>query len=181
MHLTTLKVSKFKKASALPYLGSISKLPQEVLNELHRSQESAYTLRDYARLHYTARAKLCSKLLKYPNVEDYAVSIYRTSRIHWPVTHCCLDGFKGAWWEAAVHGSPASNGYPKHLRYSRRPHSQEHRQGMMMICRMPTSWLWLRFAPRKQTMASVSTDSLTRSAPPLIVNHLIEPKHHFSN
>ena len=46
----------------------------EVLNELHRSQESAYNLRDASRQSHINRAKLCSKILKYPHVEDYTVS-----------------------------------------------------------------------------------------------------------
>ena len=46
----------------------------EALNELHRSQESAYNLRDAARQDYLTRAKICSKVLKYPLIEDYAVS-----------------------------------------------------------------------------------------------------------
>lgn len=45
----------------------------EVLAELHRAQESAYNLRDTARQDYLARAKICSKIVKYPNIEDYAV------------------------------------------------------------------------------------------------------------
>jgi Proteasome activator pa28 beta subunit len=45
----------------------------EVLAELHRAQESAYNLRDAARQDYLARAKICSKIVKYPNIEDYAV------------------------------------------------------------------------------------------------------------
>jgi hypothetical protein len=48
----------------------------EVLVELHRAQESAYNLRDAARQDYLARAKICSKLVKYPNIEDYAVRTY---------------------------------------------------------------------------------------------------------
>lgn len=51
----------------------------EVLTELHRAQESAYNLRDAARQDYLARAKICSKLIKYPNIEDYAVRIYLVS------------------------------------------------------------------------------------------------------
>ena len=47
----------------------------EVLNELHRSQESAYNLRDSARQSHLNRAKLCSKLIKYPHVEDYTVRV----------------------------------------------------------------------------------------------------------
>lgn len=47
----------------------------EVLAELHRAQESAYNLRDGARQDYLARAKICSKIIKYPNIEDYTVHI----------------------------------------------------------------------------------------------------------
>jgi hypothetical protein len=45
----------------------------EVLAELHRVQESAYNLRDATRQDYLARAKICSKIAKYPNIEDYTV------------------------------------------------------------------------------------------------------------
>jgi proteasome activator subunit 3 (PA28 gamma) len=45
----------------------------EVLSELLRSQESAYNIRDAARQHHLARAKICSKLIKYPHIEDYTV------------------------------------------------------------------------------------------------------------
>ncbi|KAK0466408.1 proteasome activator pa28, REG alpha/beta subunit [Desarmillaria tabescens] len=47
----------------------------EVLSELHRAQESAYNLRDSARQDYITRTKLCSKLIKYPNVEDYTLAL----------------------------------------------------------------------------------------------------------
>lgn len=50
--------------------------PLEVLGELHRSQESAYNIRDATRQDYIARAKLCSKLIKYPNIEDYKVCLF---------------------------------------------------------------------------------------------------------
>lgn len=50
----------------------------EVLSELLRSQESAYNIRDAARQHHLARAKICSKLIKYPHIEDYTV---RASRV----------------------------------------------------------------------------------------------------
>ncbi|THV07608.1 proteasome activator pa28, REG alpha/beta subunit [Dendrothele bispora CBS 962.96] len=48
---------------------------EEVLGELHRAQESAYNLRDVARQDYLARAKICSKLIKYPFVEDYTLAL----------------------------------------------------------------------------------------------------------
>ena len=48
-------------------------IQEEVLNEIHRSQESAYNLRDAARQHSLQRAKICSKVVKYPHVEDWTV------------------------------------------------------------------------------------------------------------
>ncbi|TFK56562.1 proteasome activator pa28, REG alpha/beta subunit [Heliocybe sulcata] len=50
-------------------------IQEEVLQELHRSQQSAYNLRDNARRDYLERAKICSKLIKYPNVQDYALAL----------------------------------------------------------------------------------------------------------
>ncbi|KAF8078828.1 proteasome activator pa28 REG alpha/beta subunit [Lyophyllum atratum] len=50
-------------------------IQEEVLAELHRAQESAYNLRDAARQDYLARAKICSKILKYPNLEDYTLAL----------------------------------------------------------------------------------------------------------
>ncbi|KAI0697677.1 proteasome activator pa28 [Cytidiella melzeri] len=50
-------------------------IQEEVLTELHRSQESAYNLRDSARQSHLARAKLCSKLIKYPHIEDYTLAL----------------------------------------------------------------------------------------------------------
>ncbi|KAF8516576.1 proteasome activator pa28 REG alpha/beta subunit [Hysterangium stoloniferum] len=48
---------------------------EEVLSELHRSQESGYNLRDHARTNYLQRARICSKLIKYPNIEDYSLAL----------------------------------------------------------------------------------------------------------
>ncbi|KAJ6520056.1 proteasome activator pa28 REG alpha beta subunit [Mycena sanguinolenta] len=50
-------------------------IQEEVIAELQRSQESAFNLRDGARNDYLARAKICSKLVKYPNVEDYTLAL----------------------------------------------------------------------------------------------------------
>ncbi|KAF5352846.1 hypothetical protein D9756_006023 [Leucocoprinus leucothites] len=50
-------------------------IQEEVLGELCRSQESAYNIRDSTRQSHIARAKLCSKLIKYPNIEDYKLAI----------------------------------------------------------------------------------------------------------
>ncbi|KAJ3477253.1 hypothetical protein NLI96_g10596 [Meripilus lineatus] len=50
-------------------------IQEEVLSELHRSQESAYNLRDSARQNYLNRAKICSKIIKYPHVEDYTLAL----------------------------------------------------------------------------------------------------------
>ncbi|PBL00476.1 proteasome activator pa28, REG alpha/beta subunit [Armillaria gallica] len=50
-------------------------IQEEVLSELHRAQESAYNLRDTARQDHITRAKICSKLIKYPNLEDYMLAL----------------------------------------------------------------------------------------------------------
>ncbi|KZV74843.1 proteasome activator pa28 REG alpha beta subunit [Peniophora sp. CONT] len=50
-------------------------IQEEVLNELHRSQESAINMRDVARQSHLNRAKICSKIIKYPHVEDYTVAL----------------------------------------------------------------------------------------------------------
>ncbi|KAF7303275.1 PA28-beta domain-containing protein [Mycena kentingensis (nom. inval.)] len=50
-------------------------IQEEVVSELARSQESAVNLRDSARNDYLARAKICAKLIKYPNIEDYALAL----------------------------------------------------------------------------------------------------------
>ncbi|KAF5388457.1 hypothetical protein D9757_004599 [Collybiopsis confluens] len=47
----------------------------EILNELHRAQECAHNLRDGARQSHLARAKICSKLIKYPFIEDYSSAL----------------------------------------------------------------------------------------------------------
>ncbi|KAK7059187.1 hypothetical protein VNI00_001814 [Paramarasmius palmivorus] len=60
-------------AIVCPFPDQIS-LP-EALAELHRAQESAYNIRDVPRQDYLSRAKICSKLLKYPNVEDYTLAL----------------------------------------------------------------------------------------------------------
>ncbi|KAJ1301715.1 hypothetical protein OPQ81_008948 [Rhizoctonia solani] len=51
-------------------------IQEEVLNELHRAQDSGYNLRDaVSKSHHINRAKICSKILKYPHIEDYAISL----------------------------------------------------------------------------------------------------------
>ncbi|KAK7064029.1 proteasome activator pa28, REG alpha/beta subunit [Favolaschia claudopus] len=50
-------------------------IQEEVVAELLRSQESAFNLRESVKNHHLARAKICSKRIKYPNLEDYALSL----------------------------------------------------------------------------------------------------------
>ncbi|CCO35503.1 proteasome (prosome, macropain) activator subunit 3 (PA28 gamma [Rhizoctonia solani AG-1 IB] len=51
-------------------------IQEEVLNELHRAQDSGYNLRDaVSKSHHINRAKICSKILKYPHIEDYAIAL----------------------------------------------------------------------------------------------------------
>ena len=72
--LVCIEVSLNVSRSSWRYVLGVQ-IQEEVLNELHRSQESAYNLRDAARQSHFNRAKLCSKIIKYPHVEDYMVSI----------------------------------------------------------------------------------------------------------
>lgn len=46
----------------------------DILAELHRAQDAALNLRNIARDDHLSRAKICSKLVKYPNIADYKVS-----------------------------------------------------------------------------------------------------------
>jgi len=50
-------------------------IQEEVLSELHRSQESGYNMRDSVRQNHLNRAKICSKIIKYPHLEDYALAL----------------------------------------------------------------------------------------------------------
>ena len=61
-------------------------IQEEVLNEIHRSQESAYNLRDAARQHSLQRAKICSKVVKYPHVEDWTVRCFLFPSLWSPTT-----------------------------------------------------------------------------------------------
>jgi len=47
----------------------------DLLSELDRAQEAALNIRDTCRNECLTRAKLCSKIFKYPDVEDYLVHI----------------------------------------------------------------------------------------------------------
>jgi proteasome activator subunit 3 (PA28 gamma) len=53
---------------------------EEVLSELHRAQESAFNVRDTARQDHIARGKICSKMVKYPNIQDYPVRLHEMDR-----------------------------------------------------------------------------------------------------
>ncbi|KAI0034149.1 proteasome activator pa28, REG alpha/beta subunit [Vararia minispora EC-137] len=50
-------------------------IQEDVLGELHRSSSSVIAMRDWARGSNIGRAKLCSKLIKYPNIEDYTLAL----------------------------------------------------------------------------------------------------------
>ncbi|KAF7307125.1 PA28-beta domain-containing protein [Mycena indigotica] len=73
----TISEFKFRKVRSGTPLDLIHPLTHatEVVGELARSQDSAINLRDSARNDYLARAKICSKLIKYPHVEDYALAL----------------------------------------------------------------------------------------------------------
>ncbi|KAG0147255.1 hypothetical protein CROQUDRAFT_43162 [Cronartium quercuum f. sp. fusiforme G11] len=53
---------------------------EECLAELGRAQDSGYNLLDAQFKHHLARAKLASKLIKYPNLEDYQLALKEHDR-----------------------------------------------------------------------------------------------------
>ncbi|KZT62237.1 proteasome activator pa28, REG alpha/beta subunit [Calocera cornea HHB12733] len=50
---------------------------EQVLAELHRAQDSGLNLLDGLKTYHLNRAKICSKLIKYPNLPDYAEALRR--------------------------------------------------------------------------------------------------------
>jgi len=48
---------------------------EEVTSELQRAQESVANIRDVARQHHLSRAKISSKILKYPHIDDYVIAL----------------------------------------------------------------------------------------------------------
>jgi len=69
-------------------------IQEEVLSELHRSQESGYNLRDDSRTSPLQRAKICSKLLKYPFIEDYTIALREHDAKHIYMIHQHLIDIK---------------------------------------------------------------------------------------
>lgn len=124
---------RFKKVFRLTLLVFFmySNFP-EVLSELHRSQESAYNLRDSARQSHLNRAKLCSKLIKYPHVEDYTVRLLINSFCTLIKFCAPLVGFEGTRSKAALHCPSESFRYSKRLRHPDRHSAQEYQQGMLI-------------------------------------------------
>ena len=77
-------MSKSKKVRILPPSSShphnsesqlFYPLLPEVLEQLLSADKSATEFRNAALEHHLDRAKICSKLIKYPNVKDYAVRL----------------------------------------------------------------------------------------------------------
>ena len=58
-------------------------------SELQRAQESVTNLRDVARQHHLSRAKISSKILKYPNIDDYAVHMPAFLQMIHPLIELC--------------------------------------------------------------------------------------------
>jgi len=55
-------------------------IQEEVLTELHRSHDVAYNLRDTRRQDHMSRAKICSKMIKYPHIEDWTLALEEHDR-----------------------------------------------------------------------------------------------------
>jgi len=48
---------------------------EDMLSEFHRAQTSALLIRNFSLENSLSRAKICSKLIKYPGVEDYVYAL----------------------------------------------------------------------------------------------------------
>lgn len=59
------------------FLALLTDLSLDLLAELHLAQASALNMRTLPGKDYLARAKICSKIMKYPTVEDYQVILFR--------------------------------------------------------------------------------------------------------
>lgn len=58
-------------------------IQEEAVSILNHIEEIAYTMRDFASKYYMQRAKLVTKILKYPNVEDYRFTLRALDEKHW--------------------------------------------------------------------------------------------------
>ncbi|KEP67383.1 UNVERIFIED_CONTAM: proteasome activator pa28 beta subunit protein [Hammondia hammondi] len=58
-------------------------IQEEAIHLLNRVEESAFNLYDTVMKYYVARAKLCSKLVKYPNTLDYQTAVVELDRKEW--------------------------------------------------------------------------------------------------
>lgn len=58
-------------------------IQEDVIHELNRVEEAAFTLRDNTSKFYLQRAKLLTKILKYPKVEDYRRALKELDEKQW--------------------------------------------------------------------------------------------------
>ncbi|KAK1939506.1 putative subunit of proteaseome activator complex [Babesia divergens] len=58
-------------------------IQEEVILELTRVEDTAFNLHDTIVKYYMARAKLCTKVIKYPNVCDYSEAIRELDEKEW--------------------------------------------------------------------------------------------------
>jgi len=110
----------------LPLMGIVGvQVQEEVLGELHRGQAAALNVRDLPRQDLITRAKIASKLIKYPNVEDYAVS-----RLTWVRLPADLppDSFERTRREADPNSSPEPLGHQEHPCHLNGCFAKEHCQ-----------------------------------------------------
>ncbi|EZG54456.1 proteasome activator complex subunit 3 [Gregarina niphandrodes] len=58
-------------------------IQEDVIHELSRVEEAAFNLRDSASKYFLQRAKLITKIIKYPNVEDYRNTLKELDEKQW--------------------------------------------------------------------------------------------------
>ena len=136
----------------------------EALAEVLRCQQSAYTLRDGNRQHHLQRAKVCSKLIKYPNIEDYAVkSLHRVYMLRF-LTWIITVRFEGTGWKGHVYSKVEPIRPSKSICRNDQYFPQEYSQGKSDIFYRIHTFSYNpdglnRSAHRKETMLMHCTDT----------------------
>ena len=69
-------------------------IQEETVGELGRAEDNAFALLEQMTKYYVSRAKLVSKVLKYPEIEDYKQSIRELDEKEWINMRLCISDMR---------------------------------------------------------------------------------------
>jgi len=69
-------------------------IQEETVGELGRAEDNAFSLLEQMTKYYVSRAKLVSKVLKYPEIEDYKQSIRELDEKEWINMRLCVSDLR---------------------------------------------------------------------------------------